>query len=67
MSKLVGVLPATRLPATPMSLVREKSILEAVASSLTELFARPAQTRIAALLEHYPFPNDQDSVYFARA
>jgi pyrroloquinoline-quinone synthase len=45
--------------------VREKSILEAVASSLTELFAPNLhQTRIAALLEHYPFANDVTLAYF---
>ena len=45
--------------------VREKSLLEAVASSLTELFAPNLhKTRIAALLEHYPFANDKTLSYF---
>lgn len=61
-----GVLPATRFACEAyIRFVREKSLLEAVASSLTELFA-PAlhQTRIAALLEHYPFANDETLSYF---
>jgi len=61
-----GVLPATRFACEAyIRFVREKTLLEAVASSLTELFA-PAlhKTRIAALLEHYPFANDSTLAYF---
>ena len=48
-----------------MHFVREKSVLEAVASSLTELFAPDLhRTRIAALLEHYPFANESTLSYF---
>src|SRR5581483_2501944 len=40
-------------------------VLEAVASSLTELFAPGLhKTRIAALLAHYPFANDKTLSYF---
>jgi pyrroloquinoline-quinone synthase len=61
-----GVLPATRFACDAyVHFVREKSILEAVASSLTELFAPGLhKTRIAALLEHYPFANDKTLSYF---
>ncbi|MEO8925537.1 MAG: pyrroloquinoline-quinone synthase PqqC [Caulobacteraceae bacterium] len=61
-----GVLPATRFACEAyIRFVREKSLLEAVASSLTELFAPDLhKTRIAALLEHYPFANDATLTYF---
>jgi pyrroloquinoline-quinone synthase len=61
-----GVLPATRFACEAyIRFVREKSLLEAVASSLTEMFAPTLhKTRIAALLEHYPFANDQTLAYF---
>jgi pyrroloquinoline-quinone synthase len=61
-----GVLPATRFACEAyIRFVREKSLLEAVASSLTELFAPNLhRTRIAALLEHYPFANDKTLSYF---
>lgn len=61
-----GVLPATRFACEAyIRFVREKSLLEAVASSLTELFA-PAlhKNRIAALLEHYSFANETTLAYF---
>jgi pyrroloquinoline-quinone synthase len=62
----IGVLPATRFACEAyIRFVREKSLLEAVASSLTEMFAPGLhKTRIAALLEHYPFANDQTLAYF---
>jgi len=62
----VGVLPATRFACDAyVRFVREKSILEAIASSLTELFAPGLhKTRIAALLEHYAFANDKTLSYF---
>jgi len=62
----VGVLPATRFACEAyIRFVREKSLLEAVASSLTEMFAPVLhKTRIAALLEHYPFANDRTLAYF---
>jgi pyrroloquinoline-quinone synthase len=61
-----GVLPTTRFACEAyIRFVREKSTLEAVASSLTELFAPDLhKTRIAALLEHYPFANDETLSYF---
>jgi pyrroloquinoline-quinone synthase len=61
-----GVLPATRFACDAyVRFVREKSLLEAVASSLTELFAPGLhQTRIEALLAHYPFANESTLAYF---
>jgi pyrroloquinoline-quinone synthase len=61
-----GVLPATRFACDAyIRFVREKSLLEAVASSLTELFAPGLhKNRIAALLEHYKFANDTTLAYF---
>lgn len=61
-----GVLPATRFACDAyVRFVREKSLLEAIASSLTELFAPDLhKTRIDALLEHYPFANEATLAYF---
>jgi pyrroloquinoline-quinone synthase len=61
-----GVLPATRFACEAyIRFVREKSLLEAVASSLTELFAPTLhKNRIAALLEHYSFANENTLAYF---
>lgn len=61
-----GVLPATRFACEAyIRFVREKTLLEAVASSLTEMFAPVLhKTRIAALLDHYPFANDKTLAYF---
>lgn len=61
-----GVLPATRFAVDAyVAYVREKPLLQAVASSLTELFA-PAihKQRIAGLLEHYDFANPESLAYF---
>lgn len=61
-----GVLPATRFACDAyVRFVREKSLVEAVASSLTELFAPDLhRTRIDALLAHYPFANESTLAYF---
>ena len=61
-----GVLPATRFACDAyVRFVRDKSLVEAVASSLTELFAPDLhKTRIDALLAHYPFANDATLAYF---
>jgi len=63
-----GVLPGTRFACDAyVHFVRDKTLLEAVASSLTELFAPDLhRTRIGALLEHYPFANDTTLAYFRR-
>lgn len=63
-----GALPATRF-ATEAYLhwVSEKSLLEAVASSLTELFApKLHEERISGMLEHYDFINDHVVTYFRK-
>ena len=63
-----GALPATRFAVEAyVNFVREHSLLEAVASSLTELFA-PAihRERIAGMLENYDFIGEQAMQYFSR-
>lgn len=52
-----GLLPATRFAVDAyVQFVRERSVLEAIASSLTELFAPSLhQQRIAGMLAHYDF------------
>jgi pyrroloquinoline-quinone synthase len=63
-----GALPATRFAVEAyVSFVRERTLLEAVASSLTELFA-PAihQERIAGMLENYDFIGERAMQYFRR-
>ncbi|MBX6320742.1 MAG: pyrroloquinoline-quinone synthase PqqC [Rhodospirillaceae bacterium] len=63
---LSGVLPATRFAVDAyVRFVRERTLLEAVASSLTELFAPDLhKARIAALLENYDFANERTLAYF---
>jgi len=63
-----GVMPATRFAVDAyVRFVREKSLLEAVASSLTELFAPKIHAeRIEGLLRHYAFANDISMSYFRK-
>ena len=63
-----GVLPGTRFAVDAyVAFVRERSLLEAVASSLTELFAPDIhRQRIAGFLEHYDFANDATLSYFRK-
>jgi pyrroloquinoline-quinone synthase len=63
-----GALPATKFAVEAyVRFVRENTVLEAIASSLTELFA-PAihEERIGGLLEHYDFANDATLAYFRK-
>jgi len=62
------ILPATRFAVDAyVHFVREKSPLEAIASSLTELFAPNLhEERIAGMLEHYDFVNPSIMTYFQR-
>ena len=63
-----GLLPGVRFAVDAyVQFVRERSLLEAMASSLTELFA-PAihEERIAGLLRHYDFANERTLAYFQR-
>jgi coenzyme PQQ biosynthesis protein C len=63
-----GLLPATRFAVEAyVHFVAERSLLEAIASSLTELFApKIHQERIAGLLQHYDFANERTIAYFKR-
>ena len=61
-----GLLPATRFAGDAyVRFVRERSLLEAVASSLTELFS-PAiiGERVAGMLANYPFVTRETLAYF---
>ncbi len=62
----VGVMPATRFAVDAyVHYVRERPLLQAVASSLTELFAPKIHAeRIAGLLEHYDFATPETMAYF---
>ncbi len=61
-----GVLPATKFAVDAyVRFVRDKSLLEAVAASLTELFAPKIHAnRIQGLLQHYDFADDSSLSYF---
>ncbi|MGF1446414.1 MAG: pyrroloquinoline-quinone synthase PqqC [Pikeienuella sp.] len=63
-----GIMPATRFAVDAyLRFVREASLLEAVASSLTELFAPKIHAaRIEGLLKHYAFANDVSLGYFKK-
>lgn len=63
-----GVLPATRFACDAyLRFVREQPLLEAVASSLTELFAPKIHAnRIEGLLKNYDFANDSALSYFRK-
>jgi pyrroloquinoline-quinone synthase len=68
-SELVGlhrVLPGVRFACDAyVHFVRDATLVEAVASSLTELFAPDImQRRIAAWQEHYPWIGDEALTYF---
>ncbi len=60
------VLPAVRYACDAyVTLVRDRSLLEAVASSLTEAFAPDImRTRVAAWEKHYPWVDAQALAYF---
>jgi pyrroloquinoline-quinone synthase len=61
-----GVLPATRFAVDAyVRFVREQPLLEAVASSLTELFAPKIHAdRIQGLLKNYDFADERSLSYF---
>jgi pyrroloquinoline-quinone synthase len=63
-----GALPATRFAVEAyVTFVRERSVVEAVASSLTELFApKIHKERIAGMLENYDFIDERVLIYFRR-
>ena len=61
-----GILPGTTFAVEAyIRFVRDKSLLEAVAASLTELFAPKIHAdRIQGLLKNYGFANDTSLAYF---
>ncbi len=63
-----GALPATRFAVEAyVRFVREHTLVEAVASSLTELFApKIHQERISGMLENYEFISEDVMQYFRR-
>ena len=63
-----GILPATRFAVDAyVHFVRDRSPLEAIASSLTELFAPGIhEERISGMLEHYDFITDDVMGYFKK-
>ena len=63
-----GALPATKFAVEAyVNFVREKTLVEAIASSLTELFApKIHKERISGMLENYDFISDDVMQYFKR-
>ena len=63
-----GILPATRVAVDAyVNFVKEKSPLEGMTSSLTELFAPGIhKERIAGMLENYDFVSDATMAYFKK-
>ena len=63
-----GILPATRFAVEAyVTFVRERTLLEAVASSLTELFAPSIhRERLIGMLENYDFIAERAMQYFRR-
>jgi len=63
-----GILPATRFAVDAyVHFVRDRTPLEAIASSLTELFAPNLhEERISGMLAHYDFVNPSIMSYFKR-
>jgi coenzyme PQQ biosynthesis protein C len=61
-----GMLPATRFAVDAyVRFVRERTLLEAVASSLTEMFAPTIiSERVAGMLKNYDFISEQTLAYF---
>ena len=65
-TSLRGILPATRFAVDAyVRFVRERSLLEAIASSLTELFSpQIISERVEGMLANYPFVSRQALAYF---
>lgn len=63
-----GILPATRFAVDAyVHFVRDRTPLEAIASSLTELFAPNLhEERISGMLAHYDFVNPAIMTYFSK-
>ena len=67
-TSLAGILPATRFAVDAyVHFVRERTLLEAVASSLTELFSpQTIRTRMTEMLRRYEYITPQSLAYFER-
>lgn len=63
-----GLLPATRFAVEAyVHFVRDRSLLEAIASSLTELFSPEIiSERLEGMLEHYDFVTAETLAYFSQ-
>ena len=61
-----GILPGTRFAVDAyVTFVRERSLLEAIASSLTELFSpQVIRTRVSGMLANYDFVTPETLAYF---
>ena len=67
-TSLRGLLPATRFAVDAyVHFVRDKTLLEAVASSLTELFSPVIiSERVDGMLKNYPFVTSETLAYFSQ-
>ena len=65
-TSLAGLLPATRFAVDAyVAFVRERTLLEAVASSLTEMFSPTIiSERVSGMLRNYDFIDEQTLAYF---
>lgn len=65
-TSMEGALPAVRFACDAyLHFVRERSLLEAIASSLTELFSPMIiSERVSGMLEHYDFVSEETLRYF---
>lgn len=61
-----GILPGTRFAVDAyVAFVRDRTILEAIASSLTEMFSPTIiAERVSGMLRHYPFVTSDTLAYF---
>ena len=68
MGAVVGLLPATRFAVEAyVHFVREKTLLEAIASSLTEMFSpETISVRVSGMLKNYDYVTPQVLAYFEK-
>ena len=61
-----GILPGTRFAVDAyVAFVRDRTVLEAIASSLTEMFSPTIiAERVSGMLQHYPFVTEDTLAYF---
>lgn len=67
-ASLAGILPATRFAVEAyVHFVREKTLLEAIASSLTEMFSpQTISVRVAGMLKNYDYITPKVLAYFEK-